>query len=93
MRDAAADGDPLAFAIGAEVLGAARRSKTESKRSLKWPVDRIAVVDHDARVRALQSVIDDVREASNAAALEVEVGAEASISVDLAAEPEVAADA
>jgi len=88
LRDAAADGDPLAFAMAAEVLGAVRRSKTEAKRSLKWPVDAVAVIDDAARTRALASVAEDVREASNAAALTVDVGAEASITVTLAPEPD-----
>ena len=74
LRDAAADGDPLAFAMAAEVLGAVRRAKTESKRSLKWPVDTVAVADHEPRAKALESVVDDVREASNAAELSVAVG-------------------
>jgi len=88
VRDAAADGQPLAFAMAADVLGSVRRAKTEAKRSLRWPVDRIVVTDHEPRVRALQSVADDVREASNAAELVIEVGAEPSITVVLAPEPD-----
>ena len=83
LRDAAADGEPQAFAIAAEVLGAVRRAKTEAKRSLRWPVDEIVVVDHEPRVKALESVQDDVREASNAAELAVAVGADPSIAVTL----------
>jgi len=90
LRDAAADGDPQAFAIGAEVLGAVRRAKTEQKRSLKWPVESVAVVDHEPRVKALRTVLEDVREASNADAMTVEVGAEATITVELAPEPDPA---
>ncbi len=93
LRDAAADGDPLAFAMAAEVLGAVRRAKTESKRSLKWPVDAVAVADHEPRAKALESVVDDVREASNAAALSVAVAAEASITVELAPEPDEPSEA
>jgi valyl-tRNA synthetase len=88
LRDTAADGDPQAFALAAEVLGAVRRAKTEAKRSLKWPVDAIAVADHEPRVKALASVVDDVREASNASALTVAVAAEATITVQLAPEPD-----
>jgi hypothetical protein len=76
--------------MAAEVLGAVRRSKTEAKRSLKWPVERVVVVDHERRVDALRSVAEDVREAANAAELVIEVGAEASISVELAPEPDQA---
>ena len=93
LRDAAADGEPQAFAIAAEVLGAVRRAKTEAKRSLRWPVDEIVVVDHEPRVKALESVQDDVREASNAAELAVAVGADPSIAVTLAPEPDEPADA
>ncbi|HEY6532867.1 MAG TPA: class I tRNA ligase family protein, partial [Acidimicrobiales bacterium] len=88
LRDAAADGDPQAFAVAAEVLGAVRRAKTEAKRSLKWPVTKVVVVDHEPRIKALARVIEDVREASIAAEIVLEVGAEASITVELAPEPD-----
>ena len=92
LRDVAADGDPQAFAIGAEVLGAARRAKTEAKRSLKWPVTSVAVTDHGARAEALRTVIDDVAEAAGAAEVTVSVAEDASISVELADEPDERAD-
>jgi valyl-tRNA synthetase len=88
LRDTAADGDPLAFAMAAEVLSAVRRTKTEAKRSLKWPVDAVVVSDHQGRVKALESVLADVREAANAAALTVAVAAEPTVSVELAPEPD-----
>ena len=87
LRDAAADGSPLAYAMGAEILSAARRAKTEAKRSLKWPVDSIDVSDTAPRTEAFQSVLDDVREAANATSVSVTVGAEASVNVTLAADP------
>jgi hypothetical protein len=47
--------------MGAEVLSAARRAKTEAKRSLKWPVELIAVTDTGARAAAaLGDVVLDV---------------------------------
>jgi valyl-tRNA synthetase len=88
LRDAAADGSPLAYAMGAEVLSAARRAKTEAKRSLKWPVDLIDVTDTTARTEAFRSVLEDVREAANATSVSVAVGAEASVAVTLAADPD-----
>jgi len=88
LRDAAADGSPLAYAMGAEVLSAARRAKTEAKRSLKWPVDLIDVTDTTPRTEAFQSVLEDVREAANATSVSVAVGAEASVHVTLAADPD-----
>ena len=87
VRDAAADGDPLAYTMAAEVLSAVRRSKTEAKRSLKWPVDSVEVTDESNRAAALDSVLDDVRDASNAASLSVAVGA-ASVVVTLGADPD-----
>jgi valyl-tRNA synthetase len=90
LRDAAADGDPQAFEAAAEVLGAVRRAKTEAKRSLKWPVDSVVVTESSHRAAALQGVADDVREASNAASLTVEVGAEPGVAVELAPEPDPA---
>ena len=88
LRDAAADGNPLAYAMGAEVLSAARRAKTEAKRSLKWAVDAIDVADTAPRTEAFQSVLDDVREAANATSVSVTVGTEASVNVTLAADPD-----
>ncbi|MCX6506939.1 MAG: valine--tRNA ligase [Actinobacteria bacterium] len=88
LRDAAADGSPLAYAMGAEVLSAARRAKTEAKRSLKWPVDLIDVTDTTPRTEAFQSVLEDVREAANATSVSVAVGAEASVAVTLADDPD-----
>jgi valyl-tRNA synthetase len=88
LRDVADDGDPQAFAIAAEVLSVVRRAKTEAKRSLKWPVERIAVTDAPHRARALDSVLADVREAANAAELTVSVADELSVAVDLAPEPD-----
>ncbi len=88
IRDAAADGDPLAFAVGAEVLSAVRRAKTEAKRSLKWPVESVTVTDTTARAAALESVLEDVREAANAASVAVTVGGEAAVGVVLGDDPD-----
>jgi valyl-tRNA synthetase len=90
LRSHAADGDPLAFAMGAEVLSAARRAKTESKRSLKWPVDLIAVSDSGARAAALQSVVADVQEAANATSVTIDLADESVVIVTLAADPDEA---
>ena len=87
LRDRAADGDPLAFAIGAVVLSAARRAKTEAKRSLKWTVASIEVIDTVERTAAFASAMQDVREAANAESVSVAVGAEAGVVVTLAPEP------
>jgi len=88
LRDAAADGDPLVFEVAAAALGEARKAKTEAKRSLKWPVDAIVVIDHEPRVRALRAGLDDVRESANAASVTAEVGEVATITVTLAEAPD-----
>ncbi|MCD9625145.1 valine--tRNA ligase [Rhabdothermincola salaria] len=88
LRDIADDGDPLVFELAAAVLGDVRKAKTEAKRNLKWPVDRVVVTDHEPRARALRAAVDDVREAANAAEVVVEVTAEPSIEVTLASEPD-----
>ena len=88
IRDAAADGDPLAYAMGAEVLTAARRAKTEAKRSLKWPVERLEVIDTERRAAAFGTVLDDVREAANATSVGVTIGTGAQISATLADDPD-----
>ena len=88
IRDAAADGAPLAFDLAADALASVRRAKTEAKRSLKWPVDSVAVTDTHPRISAFATVLDDVREASNAASVIVTVGDVAAIDVVLGADPD-----
>ncbi|MBU3702447.1 MAG: valine--tRNA ligase, partial [Acidimicrobiia bacterium] len=89
LRDASAEGDPVAFAVAAEVLSAVRRAKTEAKRSLKWPVDTVTVTETHARAAALASVQADVQEAANAASVGVAVGSDSGIDVVLAADDAV----
>ena len=90
LRDRSGDGDPLAFAMGAEVLSAARRAKTEAKRSLRWPVELIAVSETGARAAALQSVVADVQEAANATSVTIDIADEGVVLVTLAADPDEA---
>ncbi|MEJ5255299.1 MAG: valine--tRNA ligase [Acidimicrobiales bacterium] len=65
LRDAAADGDPNVFDVAAAVLSEIRKAKTEAKRSLKVPVERVVVRDRHKRLEALQAALADVREAGN----------------------------
>jgi valyl-tRNA synthetase len=88
LRDAAADGNSLAYVMGTEILSAARRAKTEAKRSLKWPVETIAITDTTPRAEAFESIREDVREAANAASISVSVSAEAAVLVTLADDPD-----
>ena len=86
IRDAAADGDPLAAGMGATVLSSVRRAKTEAKRSLRWPVESVIVTDDGPRIAALRSVLDDLRAAANAESVVLTVGETADIEVTLAPE-------
>ena len=76
--------------MGAEVLSAARRAKTEAKRSLKWPVELIAVTETGARAAALQAVVADVQEAANAESVTIDIAGESIVLVTLATDPDEA---
>ena len=85
----AGDGDPLVVRRGRR--GARRGPQGQDRgQALAARAGRPVVVDRPraARARPSQSVADDVREASNAAELAIEVGAEPSITVELAPEPD-----
>ncbi len=53
-------GDPLVAAVAAPALAAVRRAKSEQKRSLLWPVERVTVTDTPERVAALRLGQDDL---------------------------------
>jgi len=83
LRQAADDGNPIAYAIADEVVTAARRAKTEAKRSLKWPITQLTVTDSSERIAALETVLNDVKDASLASSISVAVG-DTSVAVVLA---------
>ena len=60
---AAAGADLTVYDVGIDALGAIRRAKTESKRSMRTPVDALTVADTAARVAAFALVARDVAEA------------------------------
>jgi valyl-tRNA synthetase len=77
--------DPLVFTVAADVLGAVRKEKSEQKRSLATPVDRVVVRDTEHRLAALDAARSDVREAGKIAGdAETEVGPELLVKVELA---------
>jgi valyl-tRNA synthetase len=82
---AAATGDPLVIAVASETLGAIRRAKTESKRSMRWPVDTVIVNDTAERIAALKSSQNDVADAGTVATFTLADG-DASVMVALADE-------
>ncbi len=66
VREAAADGDAAAYAVAAEVLGAVRKAKTTSQRSLRTEAEHVTVTGPPERLVQLAAVLDDVREAARA---------------------------
>jgi valyl-tRNA synthetase len=77
--------DPLVFAVAADVLGAVRKEKSEQKRSLATPVDRVVVRDTEQRLAKLDVARSDVREAGKIAGdIETEIGPELLVKVELA---------
>ena len=77
--------DPLVFTVAADVLGAVRKEKSEQKRSLATPVDRVVVRDTEPRLAALAAAGSDVREAGKITGdVETEVGPELLVKVELA---------
>ncbi|HSL59293.1 MAG TPA: valine--tRNA ligase [Acidimicrobiales bacterium] len=84
VAPAAADADPAVYEAAASVLGDIRKAKTEAKRSLKAPVERVEVVADADRIAALEAAADDLREAGNVAELVLTIGAEPAVRVELA---------
>ena len=68
-------GDPLVAAVAAPALAAVRRAKSEQKRSLLWPVERLVVADRPERLAALRLAEGDLVAAGTLAVVEyVELG-------------------
>ncbi len=76
--------DHLVYIVAAEVLGAVRKVKSEHRRSLATPVDRVVVRDTEERLAALEAARGDVMEAGKITTLETEVGPELLVKVELA---------
>jgi len=86
LRDAARDGQPLVLAVAADVLTEVRRAKSEAKRSMRAPVERVVVTDTAERIAALEQAADDVRAAGVVAQLDLVVGDAVAVDVILAPE-------
>jgi valyl-tRNA synthetase len=76
----------LVLEVASDVLGQVRKAKTEAKRSMRWPVATLTVVDTAARVAALRSAEEDLRDAGGVANLVTTEGDEPSVEVELADE-------
>jgi valyl-tRNA synthetase len=79
-----ADADALVFEVAAEVLASVRKEKSEQRRSLMTPVERVVVHDTADRLAALATADADLREAGKIAELTTEVGTELRVDVELA---------
>ena len=80
-------GDPLVYRVAAEVLAEVRKAKSTQKVSLATAVDQVHVVDTAVRLAALEAARQDVCDAGKIAKLEVEVGQQFSVRVELAEAP------
>ena len=84
-RDGAggADGDALVYEVAAEVLTAVRKAKSAQQVSLASPVESVHVTDTPARLAALEAAGQDVRDAGKIATLELQVGEQCAVRVEL----------
>jgi valyl-tRNA synthetase len=78
-------GDLAVLETAAEVLGAVRRAKTEAKRSMRVPVERLTVTDTSERLALLALAEGDLREAGGVVELVTRPG-ERAVEVVLADE-------
>jgi valyl-tRNA synthetase len=76
--------DPLVFEVAADVLAAVRKAKSEAKRSLRTPAERVVVHDTAVRLAALAPAAADLREAGKIVALTTELAPELRVEVELA---------
>ena len=91
VRAAASDGDRLVAEVAGEVLGAVRKAKSEARKSMRAPVDRVVVRDTGDRLDALRFALDDLKEAGSIRNVDLELRSDASgpaeIEVELADDP------
>ena len=83
-------GDDLVLAATFETLAEIRRAKSEAKKSMRAPVERVVVRDSAARIDALCRVEGDLREAGTVSTLElleIPDADDPSVGVELAADP------
>ena len=81
-----ADADPLVYEMAADVLGAVRKEKSEQKRSIATPAERVVVRDTAERLAALAAAGRDVCAAGRIEGeIITEPAAELVVQVELAA--------
>jgi valyl-tRNA synthetase len=90
LRGLATGGDPGVYEVAVEVLGTVRKAKTEAKRSLRTPAERVTVRGTPGQLAALDQVRGDVCDAGVIGALTTEAttesgdGASDALSVEVA---------
>jgi valyl-tRNA synthetase len=75
--------DPLPLRVAADVLTELRRAKSEGKRSMRAPIDRVVVTDTAERLAALELALDDVAAAGVATEITTQVGDAFAVAVTL----------
>ena len=84
-----ADGDDGVLTAAGWVLGAVRKAKTESKRSMRSPVELVVVRAPASTLAGVEAARTDLIEAGSIATLRLEESEEPETIVTLAAEPAV----
>jgi len=59
------------FEAAVDVLTEIRRAKSEAKRSVRWPVERLVVAGPQTRLGSVQEVIEDLKATGNLAEVEL----------------------
>jgi valyl-tRNA synthetase len=80
--------EAIALEITADVLREVRKAKSQAKRKMRAPVERVLVRDSAQRLSALELGLGDLREAGTIAAIDTEEAEELSVEVELAEEDE-----
>ena len=75
------------FATAAWALGEVRKAKTEAKRSLKAPVERVVIAESSSHLDALRPALGDLGDAGAIDAVELVDAPEPAVTVTLAPEP------
>jgi len=83
LRDAAGDADRGVLSVAADVLGEVRKAKSEAKKSLRTPVERLTVRDSPERLAALKEVEADLRHAGAILDMVVNEGGGFAVEVEL----------
>jgi len=89
LRAVAGEADAAVYPVAAAVLGAVRKAKTESQRSLRTEANQVVVHDSADRLKRLRAALDDVRDAARAREIELVEGDAFVVEVELA-EPDAA---